>query len=85
MDEEKVKASMALLEEGKGFVRGLLSRRVRMRNTPALKFIQDRSITEGMRISNIVSQVTRDEEAKRSDSPADTDTADIPDLPKNED
>jgi ribosome-binding factor A len=65
MDEEKVKASMALLEEGKSFVRGLLSRRVRMRNTPALKFIQDRSITEGMRISNIVSQVTRDEAAKR--------------------
>lgn len=65
MDEEKVKASMALLEEGKSFVRGLLSRRVRMRNTPALKFIQDRSITEGMRISNIVSQVTREEEAKR--------------------
>ncbi len=77
MDEEKVKASMALLEEGKSFVRGLLSRRVRMRNTPALKFIQDRSITEGMRISNIVSQVTREEEAKRnanSDTNADSHT-----------
>lgn len=78
MDEEKVKASMALLEEGKSFVRGLLSRRVRMRNTPALKFIQDRSITEGMRISNIVSQVTREEEAKRGanpDSPSDAEPA----------
>ena len=48
-----------------------------MRNTPALKFIQDRSITEGMRISNIVSQVTREEEAKRganSDTNADNHT-----------
>jgi len=63
-DEAKIKETMAILEEGKSFVRGLLGRRVRMRNTPALKFILDSSITEGMRISNLVSQVMREEDAK---------------------
>mgnify|MGYP000341183587 CR=1 FL=1 len=70
MDEAKNKASMKLLDEGKSFVRGLLGRRVKMRNTPALRFIQDSSITEGMRISNLVSQVRR-EDAKKSDEPED--------------
>ena len=66
MDPAKIKETMAILEEGKSYVRGLLSRRVRMRNTPALKFILDSSITEGMRISNLVTQVIRDEDAKAS-------------------
>ncbi len=70
MDEAKNKASMKMLDEGKSFVRGLLGRRVKMRNTPALRFIQDSSITEGMRISNLVSQVRR-EDAKKSGEPED--------------
>ncbi len=70
VDEAKNKASMKLLDEGKSFVRGLLGRRVKMRNTPALRFIQDSSITEGMRISNLVSQVRR-EDAKKSGEPED--------------
>lgn len=70
MDEAKNKASMKLLDEGKSFVRGLLGRRVKMRNTPALRFIQDSSITEGMRISNLVSQVRR-EDAKKLGEPED--------------
>jgi ribosome-binding factor A len=71
MDETKNKASMKLLEAGKGFVRGLLSRRVKMRNTPSLRFIRDSSITEGMRISNLVSQVRRDDAARAGKSDAD--------------
>ena len=70
MDEAKNKASMKMLDEGKSFVRGLLGRRVKMRNTPALRFIQDSSITEGMRISNLVSQVRR-EDSKKSGEPED--------------
>ncbi|UTP72460.1 30S ribosome-binding factor RbfA [Alteromonas sp. LMIT006] len=75
MDEAKNKASMKLLDEGKSFVRGLLGRRVKMRNTPALRFIQDSSITEGMRISNLVSQVRR-EDAKKSGEPEDINHSD---------
>ncbi|MBE1287310.1 MAG: 30S ribosome-binding factor RbfA [Alteromonadaceae bacterium] len=75
VDEAKNKASMKLLDEGKSFVRGLLGRRVKMRNTPELRFIQDSSITEGMRISNLVSQVRR-EDAKKSGEPEDINHSD---------
>ncbi|MFC6439880.1 30S ribosome-binding factor RbfA [Bowmanella sp. JS7-9] len=55
-DPEKIKLYLDILEENKGFVRQLLSKRVRIRAVPALKFYQDTSITEGMRISNLVSE-----------------------------
>lgn len=55
-DPEKVKAHLQSLEENKGFIRSLLAKRIRMRSVPALNFKQDVSITEGMRISNLVSE-----------------------------
>ncbi|MCV2883808.1 30S ribosome-binding factor RbfA [Aestuariibacter sp. AA17] len=55
-DEEKIKGYMDILNENKGFVRTLLSKRIRMRSVPALKFVQDNSITEGMRISSLVTE-----------------------------
>lgn len=53
-DKEKIKLYMSILDENKGFVRTLLAKRMRMRAVPAIKFLQDVSITEGMRISNLV-------------------------------
>ncbi len=53
-DEEKTKLYMSILEDNKGFVRTLLAKRLRMRAVPAIKFMQDVSIAEGMRISNLV-------------------------------
>lgn len=53
-DQDKIKLYMSILEDNKGFVRTLLAKRMRMRAVPAIKFLQDVSITEGMRISNLV-------------------------------
>lgn len=62
-DEDKIKQDLAILEENKGFVRSLLAKRIRMRAVPTVKFLQDRSITEGMRISNLVSEtLSKDKE-----------------------
>lgn len=66
-DEEKVKESMQILDENKGFVRTLLSKRIRMRAVPAIRFFQDGSITEGMRISNLVSE-TRLKDKERAEA-----------------
>jgi ribosome-binding factor A len=55
-DDEKIKLYMSILEDNKGFVRTLLSRRLRMRAVPAIKFFQDTSITEGIRISSLVTE-----------------------------
>ena len=63
-DADKIKLYMEILEDNKGFVRSLLAKRIRMRAVPALKFFQDTSITEGMRISNLVSQTLKDDQER---------------------
>jgi ribosome-binding factor A len=63
-DEEKLKLNMEILEDSKGFVRTLLAKRMRMRAVPALKFINDSSLVEGVRISSLVSRTIKDDEER---------------------
>ena len=50
------------------FLRSLLAKRLRMRAVPHLHFFEDKSITEGMRISNLVSEtIARDKERSNND------------------
>lgn len=61
------KAQIKQLDEAKGFIRSLLAKRIRMRAVPQLAFYEDKSITEGMRISNLVSEVIAKDEARHQD------------------
>ena len=63
--EEEGKEQVKQLKELKGFVRSILAKRLRMRSVPDLHFFEDRSIIEGMRISNLVSQTIASDESKR--------------------
>lgn len=63
--EEEAKVQMKQLAEFKGFMRSILAKRLRMRSVPDLHFFEDRSIIEGMRISNLVSQTIAKDESKR--------------------
>jgi ribosome-binding factor A len=63
--EEEGKAQVKQLKELKGFVRSILAKRLRMRSVPDLHFFEDKSIIEGMRISNLVSQTIATDESKR--------------------
>ncbi len=65
-EPEKIKLYMEILEENKGFVRSLLAKRIRVRAVPAIRFMQDNSITEGMRISSLVTE-TLNEDKKRAE------------------
>ncbi|AWL11568.1 Ribosome-binding factor [Saliniradius amylolyticus] len=60
-DDEKVKEQLAILEENKGFIRSLLSKRLTSRTVPALRFLQDTSLTEGVRISSLVSKTVEED------------------------
>jgi len=66
-DEAKMAEDMEKLQDAKGFVRGLLGRRIRMRNVPAVHFVQDSSILEGARISALVNKAIASDEAKSKD------------------
>ena len=75
-DPEKEKQYLAILEDNKGFVRSLLAKKIRMRSVPALHFHHDNSITEGMRISNLVSQTLNEDREKARKAGRDPDSTD---------
>lgn len=70
-DADKAKLILQILSEASGFIRSLLGKRIRARIVPELRFVIDTSLIEGMRISNLVDQVIRDDNAKRHESDAD--------------
>lgn len=68
---EKINEDFEKLNEARSFVRGLLGRRIRMRNVPAVHFFKDSSIEEGARISALVNKAVASDKAKHVDDPAD--------------
>ncbi|GAL06036.1 30S ribosome-binding factor RbfA [Photobacterium aphoticum] len=67
--EQTAEESLAALREMAPYIRSLLGKEIRLRVTPELNFIFDKSLTEGMRISNLVSKAVRDDEERRGDEP----------------
>ena len=63
-EEDVAKQHSKLLEENKGFIRSLLSKRLRMRSVPHLHFFRDESLTEGIRIAKLVADTIAEDEAK---------------------
>lgn len=54
MDEHATKQGVAGLEHAKGFIRTSLAKMLRIRKTPELSFIYDRSIKEGQDIIKLI-------------------------------
>ena len=67
--EQTPEASLEALRELAPYIRSLLGKQIRLRVTPELTFIFDKSLTEGMRISSLVSKAVRDDEDRRGDEP----------------
>jgi len=63
-DEDAAKQSAKVLNEATGYIRSLLGKRIRARIMPELKFVVDNSLMEGMRISNLVDTIIREDNAK---------------------
>jgi len=62
-DDEVMDGYLKILQDDKGFIRTLLASRMRMRAVPALKFMRDGSLAEGIRISNLVdATLSKDQE-----------------------
>ncbi|MDP7591855.1 MAG: 30S ribosome-binding factor RbfA [Litorilituus sp.] len=64
--EDEIKASLEVLTEAEGYIRSLLAKRLRARIMPHLRFVYDKSMVEGVRMSTLVDQ------AIASDKPADS-------------
>ena len=64
-DEEAIKHGLKALQDASGFIRTLLGKAMRLRIVPELTFFYDNSLVEGMRMSNLVSNVIKNDEDRR--------------------
>ncbi len=66
-DQEAITQGMKGLEKASPYIRSLVGKVMRLRIVPELRFIYDESLVEGMRMSNLVSNVIREDEAKHKE------------------
>ncbi|WP_323839408.1 30S ribosome-binding factor RbfA [Photorhabdus africana] len=65
-DSDVVKNGIKALNEASGFIRSLLGKAMRLRVVPELTFSYDNSLVEGMRMSNLVTNVVKNDEQRRT-------------------
>nr|WP_113865818.1 30S ribosome-binding factor RbfA [Brenneria salicis]NMN92798.1 ribosome-binding factor A [Brenneria salicis ATCC 15712 = DSM 30166]RBP63776.1 ribosome-binding factor A [Brenneria salicis ATCC 15712 = DSM 30166]RLM31059.1 ribosome-binding factor A [Brenneria salicis ATCC 15712 = DSM 30166] len=65
-EPEQVKTAVKALQDASGFIRVLLGKSMRLRVVPELTFAYDNSLVEGMRMSNLVTNVVRNDAERRS-------------------
>lgn len=75
-DEEAVQNGLKALKEASGYIRSLLGKAMRLRIVPELTFFYDNSLIEGMRMSNLVSSVVKNDAERRGPDTADEDKED---------
>ncbi|MGB0895247.1 MAG: 30S ribosome-binding factor RbfA [Parashewanella sp.] len=56
-DQEQVEMKIAALTKASGYIRSLVAGRMKLRVMPELKFVYDSSLVEGMRMSNLVTEI----------------------------
>ena len=66
--DQTPESSLEALKEHEVQIRMMLGKRIRLRLTPEVRFVYDSTLVEGMRMSNIVSDVVSKDKQKRDDS-----------------
>ncbi|MGP2444812.1 30S ribosome-binding factor RbfA [Pantoea ananatis] len=72
-DEEAVQNGLKALKEASGYIRTLLGKTMRLRIVPELTFFYDNSLIEGMRMSNLVTNVVKKDVERRGPEATDDD------------
>ncbi|MCE9686391.1 30S ribosome-binding factor RbfA [Shewanella sp. AS16] len=88
-DKDVVEQKLAALTAAAPYVRTLVAGRMKLRVMPELRFVYDSSLVEGMRMSNLVSQVITQDKAKQEafgteEPEADPDSTPAQDTPDSE-
>ena len=85
-DIELVQQKVDALTAAAPYIRTLVAGRMKLRVMPELRFIYDSSLVEGMRMSNLVSQVISKDKAKQQQfSPEPSDSSEPVDGDKEQD
>ncbi|AWK13415.1 30S ribosome-binding factor RbfA [Candidatus Fukatsuia symbiotica] len=64
-DPKTVTNGITVLQDASGYIRSLLGKAMRLRVVPELTFAYDSSLVEGMRISNLVTDVVKKDAERR--------------------
>ncbi|GLP97016.1 30S ribosome-binding factor RbfA [Paraferrimonas sedimenticola] len=78
-DQKIIDEKLAALEKASGYIRRLVASRVKMRVMPELRFEYDSTLVDGMRMSNLVTQIVRQDEEKQQAAGGNEDAADTQD------
>jgi ribosome-binding factor A len=60
----EIESSIDVLNDAAGFIRSLLAKQLRARIMPHLRFVYDKSMAEGIRMSTLVDQAVAEDEKK---------------------
>lgn len=63
-DESAVERGLEGLNKASGYIRILVGKAMRLRIVPELRFVYDQSLVEGMRMSNLVTNVIRKDQER---------------------
>lgn len=64
-DEARIKEGIEALESASGYIRSLVGSAMKLRIVPELQFLYDNTLVEGMRMSNLVSEVRSNDKQKQ--------------------
>lgn len=62
-DEARIKEGIAALDAASGYIRSLVGSAMKLRIVPELRFLYDNTLVEGMRMSNLVTEVRAKDKA----------------------
>ncbi len=65
---DDIEAGVKTLNDASGYIRILLGKAMKLRVVPEIRFVYDKTLVEGMRISNLVTNTVRDDQLRRGES-----------------
>ena len=70
LEGQNVDKSLDVLNEAAGYIRGILAKRIKARIMPELRFVYDKSLVEGVRMTRLVDKaVASDKHQDESQDP----------------
>ncbi|OCG16175.1 ribosome-binding factor A [Gilliamella sp. wkB292] len=66
-DPQVIEQGLTVLNDAKGYIRTLIGKAMRLRIIPEIKFFYDESLVKGMQMSNLVSDVIRQDNERHKD------------------
>lgn len=66
-DADEISEGVEVLSNAAGFLRSQLAKSIRMRSVPTLRFFYDKSLSEGAKMSSLISQAIDADEKNHAD------------------